>query len=334
MFNPQCSQLPQETERCFYTVAICTHHRHDLLRTTLASLAKCDAVARPWEALVVDNGCEEEVYRIVQSFAGALPVRYAQERHLGTSWARNRAVHEARGGVIIFTDDDVTFDPAWLTRIVGAVEQHGGCDFWGGSVEPVWPDGAPNWFDVKRCPLLGDAIVRYQRGDRPRYWDPDAGDPPFYTANLAIRKERIERAGYFNTDVGHRGDVRMGMEDSLMVLSIHHAGGRGWYAADAVVRHPVPQQRLTKRFVRGFAWRQGWLSSQLHRQNGRAPRWFYRAAASGLGKALSRSFLGLAQRDGAEWSAGQAMAVFNLSKLWHALGPSASLAEAGRLPDA
>ena len=74
--------------------------------------------------------------------------------------------------------------------------------------------------------MLGDCVVRYQQGSKQRYWDPSI-DPPFYTANLAMRVDRIEHVGYFDTTVGHRGGVRVGMEDSLMVQAIHQSGGKG-----------------------------------------------------------------------------------------------------------
>lgn len=103
--------------------------------------------------------------------------------------------------------------------------------------------------------MLQDTIVQYRPGLQPRAWDPKK-DAPFYTANLALRVEAVRKAGMFDVNVGHCGALRMGMEDSLMVLAIAKQGGRGWYAADAVVNHPIPPERLTRKYAREFAWRQ------------------------------------------------------------------------------
>ncbi len=323
------------------TVAICTYQRIEPFRETLASLCQCDPINQDWELLIIDNGCDPRVETLVGTFADRLPLRYIGESTLGTSHARNRAVREARSPVILFTDDDVTFDPGWLSHMAAAIHEHGDCDFWGGRVEPVWSVQPPLWFDIDRCAMLGDCVVRYQQGDQPRRWDSDH-DPPFYTANLALRVERVTQAGYFDTTVGHRGGVRMGMEDSLMVQTIHAMGGRGWYAADAVVHHPVAEDRLTKAYARRFAWRQGWMSveqvtrrpidpasdrerdqrgssSNPQAKRGTVPRWFYRVSIEQVAKGCLRWVIGLIRLNAAERFTGQFVAIFNLSKLRHAL---------------
>ncbi|MCC5829418.1 MAG: glycosyltransferase family 2 protein [Phycisphaeraceae bacterium] len=266
------------------TVAICTYRRHDMLAITLASLADCEPIDQAWELLVIDNGCQDTIRQLVEGFAGRLPVRYLPEPNLGASHARNRATREAGAPIILFTDDDVTFDPQWLVRMSRSIRERPDCAFWGGRVEPVWPVAQPVWFDDALCPMLGDAIVQYRRGEQPRAWNPE-NDPPFYTANLALRTSAIAEAGYFDTQVGHRGGKRMGMEDSLMVKAISASGGKGWYAADAVVHHPVPDDRIRRGYMLGFARRQAWLSARIvaqTRPGGRPPRWFFRAAAQRL----------------------------------------------------
>jgi len=303
------------------TVAICTYRRIEPLRGALESLAACEPIDCAWELLVVDNAADSVIGEVVDSFSQKLPVRYVPEQELGTSFARNLAVREAQAPVILFTDDDVTFEPTWLSRMWRAIEQNPACDFWGGRVDPVWDLPIPSWFDIQRSPILSDCVVRYQRGDVPRYWEP-LDDPPFYTANLALRVSRVADVGYFDTAVGHRGGARMGMEDSLMVRAIAGRGGRGWYAADAVVHHPVPPSRLTRRFARGFAWRQGWLSTQVHRQQDRVPRWLYRVALTSLFAGVGHWAGGLVRFNPAEQFAGQLSALFNLSKLYHAMRPS------------
>ena len=283
-----------------------------------------------WELLVIDNASETKIEQLVESFTDRLPVRYIPEPTVGTSHARNRAVREANGPVILFTDDDVTFDRQWLTLMTRAIEEHKDCDFWGGSVNPIWSCDVPGWFDSDRFPMLGDCVVRYQQGKQQRYWDPTT-DPPFYTANLALRVERVAQVGYFDISVGHRAGVRVGMEDSLMVQAIHGSGGKGWYVADAVVHHPVPPSRLTKKYARQFAWRQGWMGveSIVRRQareghikgtgdSHKVPRWLYRVAIEQIFMGCGRWARGLIRRDPAERFAGQFAALFNCSKLWHA----------------
>ena len=346
------------------TIAICTYKRHDLLRTTLESLAACEPVDAAWELVVVDNECHENVRKIVESFEGKMQssefrvpsselpertqettrngasltrnpelgtrncpasIRYIPEPTTGTSHARNRAVKEAAAPIVLFTDDDVTFDTHWLRRMWEQIRSQATCQFWGGRVEPVWMVPKPPWFDPKYCAMLGDTIVQYARGDESRAWNP-ANDPPFYTANLALRVDAIRAAGGFDISVGHRGNVRMGMEDSLMVKSISKAGGRGWYVADAIVNHPVPAERMERQYARQFAWRQGWLSAEMTRRGGdlggtrtKMPRWFYRVAMGNFVRGLAQMLAGLVTFNAAKRFGGRISMTFNFSKLWHAI---------------
>jgi len=309
------------------TVAICTYKRHDLLRTTLESLAACAPIAATWEVLVIDNECHEDVRAIVESFAASqLPtIRYIPEQATGTSHARNCAVKQAAAPIVLFTDDDVTFDPHWLARMWAQIQAQPACAFWGGRVEPVWTMDKPAWFDPRYCAMLGDTIVQYDRGASSRAWSA-ASDPPFYTANLALRVDAMLAAGGFDTTVGHRGNIRMGMEDSLMVKSITKAGGQGWYVADAVVNHPVPAERMERKYARDFAWRQGWLSAEMTRRGGdlagskgKMPRWFFRAALTQLAQGLARMIAGIFSFNSARRFGGRIAMSFNYSKLWHAM---------------
>ena len=54
------------------------------------------------------------------SSSGGGRVRYVREPRPGLDWARNRAIAEARGDVIAFTDDDVAVDPGWIRALVAA----------------------------------------------------------------------------------------------------------------------------------------------------------------------------------------------------------------------
>lgn len=308
------------------TVAICTYRRADLLQRTLESLASCKSIDATWELLLIDNAGEKEVEALASNFTDELPLRYIVEDTTGTSNARNRAVQEAAAPIVLFTDDDVTFDAHWLRNEWHAITQNSDCAFWGGRVDPVWETPKPSWFNPSHFQMLGDTIVQYNEGDASRQWKADA-DPPFYTANLAFRIDAINSVGGFDTTVGHCGDIRMGMEDSLMVKNIAAAGGAGWYAADALVYHPVPVERTRKPFARQFVWRQGWLSAEMTRrrigdgygQAGSMPKWFYRVAITEWFKGLGGFIAGLFRFDAARRFCGQLQMRFNTSRIMHGL---------------
>src|SRR5690349_14130582 len=97
------------------TVAICSLNRAESLRRTLTSLTAMRIPADlAWETLVVNNEGTDHTDQVIDSFVGRLPIRRAMEPRRGLSNARNRAIDEARGDYIIWTDDDVVVDPSWL----------------------------------------------------------------------------------------------------------------------------------------------------------------------------------------------------------------------------
>ena len=85
------------------------------MRQTLESFTGLAVpAATDWEILVVNNNCTDQTDQVIQAYQDRLPVRRAFEPRPGLSHARNRAIAEATGDYILWTDDDVTVSPNWL----------------------------------------------------------------------------------------------------------------------------------------------------------------------------------------------------------------------------
>lgn len=98
------------------SIIVCTRDRAPSLQGTLQSIT---ATAVPHgclvECVVVDNGSTDATRDVVHSFASAaIPVRYFHEPTSGKSHALNRALREAKGWVLVWTDDDVRVPSDWL----------------------------------------------------------------------------------------------------------------------------------------------------------------------------------------------------------------------------
>ena len=96
------------------TVAVCTRDR-------TADLARCLDALRHLEypsldLLVVDNAPSSDATEqlVKTSYPG---VRYVREERPGLDWARNRAIEEAEGEILAYTDDDVVVDPGWVRAL-------------------------------------------------------------------------------------------------------------------------------------------------------------------------------------------------------------------------
>ncbi len=96
------------------TVAVCTRDRPDEMAGCLDALLGLDYPAV--NILVVDNAPPDDAVRLLcQSRPG---VRYRVEPRPGLDWARNRAILEASGDVLAFTDDDARVERDWARRII------------------------------------------------------------------------------------------------------------------------------------------------------------------------------------------------------------------------
>ncbi|RIL07700.1 MAG: hypothetical protein DCC71_02215 [Proteobacteria bacterium] len=207
------------------------------------------------EVLLVVNGAPSALAGAAASELAKRCDRIVFEPRVGKSHALNRAVDEAAGDVIAFTDDDALPQPGWL-RALGAPllapdrpAALAGC---GGPVQPVYPPGAPDWYrplvERRRTSFLGP---RHDLGPQPLDYSLDPADQTAAPlgANCAYRREAFA-AHRYDPALGPNRTTRMrGGEDTLLGKQLLRAGMRLRYCPDAVVRHPVEPSRATLAYV-------------------------------------------------------------------------------------
>ena len=133
------------------SVVICCHNSAARLPETLSHLAHQQVPKDlDWEVLVIDNASEDgtaEVAQDVWSRCHPAPLRMIREERLGTSYARERGLEEARYDLVSFLDDDNWASPEWLgmvTEVMTAAPDIGAC---GGANEAVCEGARPRWFE-------------------------------------------------------------------------------------------------------------------------------------------------------------------------------------------
>jgi glycosyltransferase involved in cell wall biosynthesis len=229
------------------TVILCTYNRSQSLARTLESLAAStflDAVE--WEVLVVDNNSNDQTRDVVEDFCRRYPgrFRYFFEPRQGKSYALNAGVREARGDVLAFTDDDVTFEPTWLENLAvpfGTGEWAGV----GGRTLLAQAFSPPRW--LVPSDSLGVLAAFFDLGTEPC----ELRQPPF-GANMAFRREMFNKYGLFRTELGPRPGSQIRNEDTEFGRRLMAAGERLRYEPSAVVYHPLPQERVNKKYL--LAW--------------------------------------------------------------------------------
>lgn len=250
------------------TVAICTYNRPGLLRRTLAQLAGIPHPA-DWELVVVNNDSPEPVTeRVIAEFAERLPIRAFVEKKAGVASARNRALDEARGELIVWTDDDVLVDPAWLETAVAAFARWPDTAVLGGPIAP-WFEAEPDPDMAAAFPLLGSGFggLDHALPEGPL----DLSTLSIHGANFALRRSAIG-ALRFDADLGHRKGVRLFGEETRFFEQVLARGGRAVWVPGMRVRHFVPKEHLTLEYVRSFYKGRG-RTAAIREEVFRGPRW-------------------------------------------------------------
>lgn len=232
------------------TVIVCTYNRCKSLAVTLNSIA-AQSFQNPveWEVLVVDNNSSDQTSEVVEVFSRRCPgrFRYLFEPRQGLSQARNAGVNAARGNILVFTDDDVTFEAGWLQSLTSDLES-GEWAGAGGRILRRWACPPPKWLSIQGpYERMSFPIFTFDKGPAQGELDDFAAG-----ANMAYRKGVFRKYGNFRTDLGRCGDKLLAGEEVEFARRLRAAGERLRYEPSAVVYHPVEEYQLSKKYFLTF----------------------------------------------------------------------------------
>ena len=213
------------------TVVVCvyTEKRWDDIVAAVESVAAQDVA--PVETLVV----VDHNPALLERAQAELPdVRVLANAHVqGLSGARNTAIAEAKGDVVVFLDDDARARPGWLAALLepyedATVQAVGGVAHprW-----PTWPNGGrrPNVLPGAH-PTDGDATGELDWIVGCTY----TGQPTeraevrnLMGCNMSFRREVFERIGGFAEEIGRIGKNPLGCEETELCIRARQAWARG-----------------------------------------------------------------------------------------------------------
>ncbi|CAN5348926.1 hypothetical protein BH11PLA2_BH11PLA2_41400 [soil metagenome] len=234
------------------TIAICTWNRAAMLDRLLAELhALTIPPGLTWEVVVVNNCCTDNTDDIIHKHTNWLPMRRAFEPIAGIAHARNRAVTEARGDLMLWTDDDMAVPADWLANFVTAAQQFPDAVLFGGPIRAWFAHDVTigeREFTETNMALLSPMFGVVDFGADVR--DLKA-DEVVFSGNMALRTEaarQFQFDGRFGR-VGRSG--LLGGEETLFLQQMLESGHRGVWVGNAWARHWTPRDRLT----RNYAWK-------------------------------------------------------------------------------
>lgn len=177
------------------SVIIPTYNRCEILKRCLVALFNQTCPPENYEIIIVDDGSTDGTGEMVESVRADAPcvVRYCFKKHAGIAAARNVGVRAARGGLIIFIDNDIMTGPDF-------VESH--------VREHTWDLASDNL--IVHGPVIYTIDFENPTNERQKLTEISAAF--FAGGNVSIARERLVEAGLFDEDFTEYGweDLELG----------------------------------------------------------------------------------------------------------------------------
>ncbi|WP_246510096.1 glycosyltransferase family 2 protein [Bradyrhizobium glycinis] len=210
------------------SVAVCTRDRPEDLKRCIDALLRMPDDGQ--EILVIDNApSSDATAMMIQQMSR---IRYVREDRPGLNVARNRALEEARGELVLFTDDDAAPDPLWLRRLARNFDDPLVLASTGLTMALELSSAAQIDFQRYGGFVRGFKRVVYDAAEHDPLlaWHAGAG------VNMAIRRSAVQLVGSFD-EAFDAGTPTHAGGDSEMFRRILSAGYRIVYDPEALNWH-------------------------------------------------------------------------------------------------
>ncbi len=210
--------MSEQADRSVRVSVLIPVYNDPRLEGCLEALTRQTLSSDAFEVLVIDNGSDEPPTDVVSRYPFA---RLLSESTPGSYAARNRAIPEAAGSVLAFTDADCVPDPVWLEAGLREIESADGPVAIGGRVE-VFPErpGHPTAVELVDMAFAFDQARTIRENNQA------------VTANLIAPQEAFDRVGPFDQEM-------LSGSDGEWCQRAVSAGVPLVYSEAAAVAHPA-----------------------------------------------------------------------------------------------
>lgn len=241
-------------EKATISIVICTYNRPKLLMSTLQSVINLDFDPSRFEIIIVDNGNNDQTKDVFASINHheRCHMSYAREDKLGLSHARNKGVSLAKGGLVVFLDDDEIVPANWLKELIKPYDNDERIACVGGKIIPVFPnDVYPSWYSTAIQGFFGGV----DNGDEVHEINPK--NEYLGGGNISFKKQLVVDLGMFDTNLGVRSETSYAGEETELYLKVLKEGYKVYYNPKAVTYHFIEKERISKKYLYRRAFQNG-----------------------------------------------------------------------------
>lgn len=203
------------------SIVLATYNRLSKLKRCLSCLLSQDF--KDYEIIIVDDGSTDGTLEYLKkqkqkSKLNNKKIIFFTQQNQGPAVARNKAIKEAKGDVIFFTDDDVLVSKNWISKLLNFLNKH---------PEVI---AAGGYLEAEKKLLKSNIFARYEKFTSELVYSRPlkeyvGGFETFgvVTNNAAYRRTCFNKAGYFDENFPVPGG-----EDADLKLRVSMHGNLGY----------------------------------------------------------------------------------------------------------
>jgi glycosyltransferase involved in cell wall biosynthesis len=205
-----------DPEKPFFSIIICTRNRKELLAGAIKTLDDQSIPAGGYEIIVIDDGSTDGTEEMIGSMKTACTLRYMNRPWKGRAGARNHGIHEARGDIIVFVDDDILAPHDFL------FEHH--------RFHKIYSQA------IVRGPIINIEQYEFPRERKARLGD--FSQAFFCTCNVSVARQELVDVGGFDETF-----IEYGYEDNEVGWRLRQKGLKARFNMGAIVYHYKPRKK-------------------------------------------------------------------------------------------
>jgi len=230
------------------SIVIPTYNGDSLLEILLSNMSKTIIPPSIISIIIIENGKKNNAKEISLNYKKELPIKYLYSEKSGLSLARNIGIQEAQSDIIIFFDNDMTFERTTLVEYDKAIQKYGLSFFYGGPVLPNYEEKPPKWINQ----YLPWSAKGFSLGDKIQ----TTNTPVFLGGNHAVPKKLFDELGNYD-DMCATDTLGMVGEETRLQERLLNSGYKGKFIPLAISYHWVPKDRCSKSWTLQRRYRAG-----------------------------------------------------------------------------